>query len=88
MSAEIRPFSAPNYFDNEEHCTKDSSPCVLCGKPIVDVSSAPSAVVVDGGARFVLAGETPDVSDSGFMGAFYVGPACARKLRRANVALT
>lgn len=41
--------------------------------------------VVEGGARFVLVGETPDKQHPGYMGCFPVGPDCAKRLAADGV---
>ena len=83
----MTPFSGSKYSENEERCTEGDEACVLCGKAVSNPKEAPAAEVYDGGAKFVLEGETTDTSDPGYMGCYVVGPTCARKLRKVGVAL-
>lgn len=83
----MTPFSGSKYDENEERCTDGDEPCVLCGKPVSNPKEALAAEVYDGGAKFVLEGETVDTNDPGYMGCHVVGPTCARKLRKAGVLL-
>jgi|DEB0MinimDraft_3_1074331.scaffolds.fasta_scaffold54419_2 hypothetical protein len=83
-----KPFSAPNYARNAERADDaDHEACALCGRPVLDTDGAVLATVVDGGARFVLVGETPDESAPGFMGSFLVGRSCQTRLRAGGVLL-
>ena len=81
----LRPFSGPNYSRNSRRVGDDAWPCALCGRA-VKTDDAKWVTVVDGGSRFVRAGE-PTVleSDPGHMGGFAVGPDCARRLAKDNV---
>ena len=85
----IAPFSGSRYERTAEDCAEGAEPCALCGKAVPNPRTAPHAEVIDGGARFVLEGEVAaiDTTDPGYMGQHAVGSSCARKLRRAGVAL-
>ena len=77
----VTPFSHPRYADNEEHCTVDETPCVVCGKPIKNEEKAKWIRVVDGGARFAGPDETIE-DEAADMGCFPIGPGCLRKHRK------
>ncbi len=75
-----RPFSGPHYHDNARSCGRDSMPCAICGKPILDSAATWEVHVVDGGAAFApMHGDEP-IDAAGDMFWFPVGERCARAI--------
>lgn len=83
----VRPFSGTKtrtYTENEE-ATHATNPCGVCGRQIDDARECYVARVVYGGARWAMPDATVDecgdpIEPRGDMGAFPIGPTCAKKL--------
>ena len=76
----MKPFSGPNYRENETRCGK-KTPCGYCGKAIKDNKTA---VMV-----FICCDDWQPASAQGAhqshgnnMGGYPLGPDCARKLKK------
>lgn len=70
----VRPFSGPNYRENEKRCGKHQ-PCAICGRAIENTVTAVYLDIIDGGSAFATPG-TADESDPGYMGSYPIGPNC------------
>ena len=85
---DIRPVPfGPTYQERLRRCHGDlgEEACCVCGKPTK--GKATYATVLDGGSRFATATEEVDTSDPGYMGGYPVGTTCAKRLKKAGLAV-
>ena len=75
-----KPFSGIRYHENEDKCTEDQEPCVICGKGLDKHKVRGWLRVVDGGLRFAARDE--EVESDGAMGWFPIGSGCLRKHKK------
>lgn len=73
----VRPFSGKNYARNSDTYEEGSTPCAICGKPVVGEWKH-TAIVIDGGANWGDESSS-DTGDGGYMGCFPIGPDCHRR---------
>lgn len=80
-----RPFNAPEYRKNAKRVKAGAEPCALCGRSVEEPCLF--VEVTGGGMEFVKVGVVADVSDPGYMGCHRVGSDCAKKLKKAGIAV-
>lgn len=83
----VPPFSGKHYHVNSCAAPPGTSPCAICGQPVLTGSSIPTfsghphwAVVVDGGSEW--GNEDSDEEDPGYMGWWPIGNDCHRRWKR------
>ena len=80
----MKPFSGPNFRENERRCHGDQWPCAYCGKPIKDNSKAVMVFICCD--QFEPAGgEEAHKSHGNNMGGYPLGPDCAKRYRSERV---
>lgn len=55
--------------------------CLCCGKRIKDRSKAVEIEMIDGGNVWTV-GESNDINDPGYMGAWWLGPSCFKAWKK------